>query len=271
MRVSLRLHTGSNANNIFKVKHRNVNVQAGPEEPTISCHRCNQNNRTSTIAIVVYCDNNWGWHYGLILHQIWITASKSNTHKITNVPSGSPVQGQRHRSIDLAKINTRPKCIVIEVYFDRELVRDDDLTLNESNPQLSLQTQVQGCERTFCSSGVNEIVSSDKRRPIITIVIYVDGERRWNYGRRTPITRLKSIAQKYTRTCCSSGTSEIVNWCNHDNQTPIVTIVIYVDRERRWNYDHRTPITWRKSNTQEYKLTHCSPRTNELRPSMQPR
>ena len=173
------------------------------------------------------------------------------------------------RSFHRCNDNQTP-IITIAILFGRERRWNYDHRTPITRPKPSTQ----GYKRTSCSSMVNEFVhrcNQDKRAPIISIMIYVGGERRWNYGRRTPITRLKSIAQKYTRTCCSSGTSEIVNWCNHDNQTPIVTIVIYFDRERRWNYDHRTPITWRKSNTQEYKLTHCSPRTNELRPSMQPR
>ena len=192
-----------------------------------------------------------------------ITWPKSNTQEYKRTPCSSRANAFVH----WCNQDNQTPIITIVIYFDRERRWNYDHR-TRINPSKS---STQEYKRTSCSSRANEIVSSDKRRPIITIVIYVDGERRWNYGRRTPITRPKPSTQEYKRTLCSSRANEIVHRCNKDKRTPSITIVIYVDMETRWNYGCRTPITRPKPSTQEYKRTLCSSGTSQIVPSIQAR
>ena len=92
----------SNANNRFKVKHRDTNVQTGRPGPMRSFHRYNRIEGTPTIAILEYFGREWDWGYDLTTHRTLITASKSSTQAYILF-----VQDRRYCCIDSAKIHAR--------------------------------------------------------------------------------------------------------------------------------------------------------------------
>ena len=84
----------SNQTRITKDKHKNV--QTGRPGPMRSFHHCNQYKHTPTIASIVYFDKEWVWYY-----DVTANASKGILTYLLFA------QGQRGRSIDATKINTR--------------------------------------------------------------------------------------------------------------------------------------------------------------------
>ena len=79
--LRLWLHTASNPNDSLKVKHAEMQIAAPSVCPEgyRSFHRCNQDKRKPSVAIIVDFDMQWGWDYDITLQRTPTTRPKSST------------------------------------------------------------------------------------------------------------------------------------------------------------------------------------------------
>ena len=114
MLVRLCPHTASNPNDTLQVMHRNINVLAVRPGPTGSFHQFNQNKRTPSIAIVVYCETNGSDIVAAYCTEPEWQLQRRTQHRHANVRAVRPgptislhrlnQNNQRYRCIDWTKI-----------------------------------------------------------------------------------------------------------------------------------------------------------------------